>query len=81
MTNQIGLNLLTLKVKRFNDSIKSRVWFYQYKDGKKEKLIRRNGYWYYFDSARNTCEIGSNTLYGAKGDLIYSEAKVWSEYV
>jgi len=61
---------------------KKRVWFYQHSGEDKQQINREGKWWYYNSPAINGGgEVGCDSLNDAKGDLLYSGAKVWSELI
>lgn len=61
---------------------KQRVWYYQF-PGEDKQQINKDGKWWYYNCAKSVGggEVGCDSLTGAKGDLLYSGAKVWSELI
>lgn len=62
---------------------KERVWYYQHLGEDKNPLYKVGKYWMFTTpEARGGGQQGSDTLSGAKGDLLmYEGTKVWSELV
>jgi len=83
-----GIDLATMKLVRIRKNPKKkkkkRIWMYQWPGEKPQELIKEGRWWYYNNSMKASNisgEVGCDTLAGAKGDLVYSGAKVWVELI
>ena len=56
---------------------KRQVWMYQFEGGKPQAITKEGRWWHYNNEFGS--DIGCDTLAGAKGDLLYSGARVWRE--